>query len=38
MMVSCGDRASQLAGSKENDDGFQDVISKVEVHIIGILK
>lgn len=38
MMVSCGDRASQLAGSKENDDGFQDVISKVEIHIIGIMK
>lgn len=38
MIVSCGDRTSQLAGSKENDDGFQDVISKVEVHIIGILK
>lgn len=38
MMVSCGDRASQSAGSKENDDGFQDVITKVEIHIIGVMK
>lgn len=38
MMVSCGDSASQLAGSKDNDDGFQDVISKVEIHIIAIMK